>query len=173
MTISKPLSGDYALPFQAYVDDAAAQGDDALAILEKQESLLASMASWPEAKAGYRYADGKWTVREVVGHVADAERIFAYRLLRIARGDATPLPGFDENAYQLTSGFESRPLASVVAELRAVRNATLPLVKSLDEAALERAGTASNKRTTVRALAWVLAGHFQHHANILKERYGM
>ena len=101
MTISKPLSGDYALPFQAYVDDASAQGDDALAILEQQESLLAAMTSWPDAKAGYRYADGKWSVREVVGHMADTERIFAYRLLRIARGDATPLPGFDENAYQL------------------------------------------------------------------------
>jgi uncharacterized damage-inducible protein DinB len=173
MTISKPQSGDYALPFQTYVDDAGARGDDAMAILEGQDSLLTAMASWPETKAGHRYADGKWSVREVVGHIADAERIFTYRLLRIARGDATPLAGFDENAYQLTSGFEQRTLASVVAELRAVRSATLPLVRSLDTAALERTGTASNKRATVRAMAWVVAGHFQHHANILKDRYGM
>ena len=173
MSISKPQPGDYAPPFQAYVDAAAARGDDALAILDGQEPLLAAMAAWPEAKAGHRYADGKWSVREVVGHLADAERIFAYRLLRIARGDTTPLPGFDENAYQLTSGFESRTLADVVAELRAVRASTLALVRSLDAAAIGREGNASNKRITARALAWVAAGHVQHHANILKDRYGM
>jgi hypothetical protein len=173
MTITKPQPGDYAPPFQGYVDAAATQGDDALAILDGQEALLTTMASWPESKAGHRYADGKWSVREVVGHMADFERIFAYRLLRIARGDATPLPGFDENAYQLTSGFDQRSLSSVVSELRAVRNATLPLVRSLDAAALDREGTASNKRATVRGMAWVTAGHLQHHANILKDRYGM
>lgn len=173
MTIAKPQPGDYAPPFQAYVDDAAAQGDDVLAILDGQQVLLDKMASWPEAKAGHRYADGKWTVREVVGHMADAERIFTYRLLRIARGDATPLPGFDENAYQLVAGFEDRTLADVVAELRAIRQSTLPLIRSLDAAALERAGTASNKRATVRGMAWVTAGHFQHHADILRDRYAM
>lgn len=173
MTIGKPQPGDYAPPFQAYIDDAAAKGDDALAVLEDQQALLDAMATWPEAKAGHRYAAGKWTVREVVGHMADTERIFAYRLLRIARGDATPLPGFDENAYQLRSGFEQRSLASLVAELGAVRAATLPLIRSLDAPALEREGTASGKRTTVRAMAWVTAGHFQHHADILTQRYGM
>ncbi|MGE0361305.1 MAG: DinB family protein [Vicinamibacterales bacterium] len=173
MTIAKPQPGDYAPPFQAYVDDAAAQGSDALAILEGQQALLDRMASWPESKAGHRYAEGKWTVREVVGHMADAERIFTYRLLRIARGDATPLPGFDENAYQLTAGFERRTLASLVAELRAIRQATLSLIRSLDAAALEREGTASNKRATARGLVWVTAGHFQHHADILRDRYGM
>jgi uncharacterized damage-inducible protein DinB len=173
MMIGKPQPGDYAPPFQTYVDDAAARGDDALAILEGQQSLLDAMAAWPEAKAGHRYADGKWTVREVVGHMADAERIFSYRLLRIARGDATPLPGFDENAYQLVAGFEQRSLASMVAELRAIRASTLPLVRSLDAAALEREGTASGKRATVRGMVWVTAGHFQHHADILDARYGM
>jgi len=173
MTIGKPQPGDYAPPFQAYIDAAAAQGDDALAILDGQEALLAAMASWPESKAGHRYADGKWSIREVVGHMADVERIFAYRLLRIARGDGTPLPGFDENAYQLTSGFDQRSLSSVVSELRAVRNATLPLVRSLDATALDREGTASNKRATARGMAWVTAGHLQHHANILRDRYGM
>jgi hypothetical protein len=173
MTIGKPQPGDYAPPFQTYVDDAAAKGDDALAVLEGQQAMLDAMASWPESKAGHRYADGKWTVREAVGHIADAERIFTYRLLRIARGDATPLPGFDENAYQRVAGFEQRPLGSVVAELRAVRQATLPLIRSLDVAALEREGTASDKRATVRGLVWVTAGHFQHHADILAQRYGM
>lgn len=173
MTISTPQPGDYAPPFQTYVDAAAAVGDDALAVLDGQEALLAAMASWPEAKAGHRYAEGKWTVREVIGHLADAERIFAYRLLRIARGDATPLAAFDENAYQQTAGFDARSLADVVAELRAVRAASFALVRSLDAAALDREGTASNKRTTARALVWITAGHVQHHAVILRDRYGM
>ncbi|MGD9903482.1 MAG: DinB family protein [Vicinamibacterales bacterium] len=173
MTIAKPQPGDYAPPFQAYVDDAAAQGDDALAILEGQQALLDAMAAWPEARAGHRYADGKWTVREVVGHMADAERIFTYRLMRIARGDTTPLPGFDENAYQRVAGFEGRALGDIVAELRAIRQATLPLIRSLDAAALEREGTASDRRATVRGMVWVTAGHFQHHADILASRYGM
>ena len=173
MTISKPQPGDYALPFQTYVDDAAARGDDALAILEGQESLLDAMASWPEAKAGHRYADGKWSVREVVGHMADAERIFAYRLLRIGRGDATPLPGFDENAYQLTSGFEQRTLASVVAELRAVRTPRCRWsAPSTPRPWTARARPATSGRRCA-AMAWVVAGHFQHHANILTKRYGM
>jgi hypothetical protein len=172
MSIAKPQSGDHAPAFQAYLNDVGSFAD-ALDIYEAQEAMLAAMVGWPEAKAGYRYAEGKWSVREVVGHMADTERIMAYRLLRIARGDGTPLAGFDENAYQLKSGFESRPLASVVAELRAVRSATLPLVRSLDAAALDRAGTANNHRTTARALAWITAGHFQHHADILAQRYGM
>lgn len=173
MTIGKPQPGDYAPPFQAYIDDAAAKGDDALVILDGQDALLAAMASWPETRAGHRYADGKWSVREVVGHMADAERIFAYRLLRIARGDATPLPGFDENEYQLVAGFEQRSLASIVAELCAIRASTLPLIRSLDATALEREGTASGRRATVRGMVWVTAGHFQHHVDILESRYGM
>ena len=108
MSIAKPQSGDHAPAFQTYLNDVGSFAD-ALDIYHAQEAILAAMVGWPEAKAGYRYADGKWSVREVVGHMADTERIMAYRLLRIARGDGTPLAGFDENAYQLTSGFESRP----------------------------------------------------------------
>ena len=171
-TIAKPLPGDYAPAFQNYLNDAATWSN-ALDAYDAQDAVLTAMAGWPEAKASHRYAEGKWSVREVVGHMADTERIMTYRLLRIARGDETPLAGFDENAYQLKSGFDSRPLASVVAELRAVRNATLALVRSLDAAALDRAGTANNHRTTARALAWIAAGHFQHHADILRTRYGM
>lgn len=171
-TIAKPQAGDYAPAFQNYLNDAATWSN-ALDAYDAQEATLTAMAGWPEAKGGHRYAEGKWSVREVVGHVADTERIMTYRLLRIARGDETPLAGFDENAYQRNSGFESRTMASVVAELRAVRNATLALVRSLDDASLDRAGIANNHRTTTRALAWIAAGHFQHHADILKQRYGM
>ena len=172
MTIAQPKPGDYAPYYQKYLD-AASTVDDALDLLGQQSDVLAFMRTWPEDRAGHRYAEGKWTVTQVIGHMSDTERVFAYRLLRIARGDATPLAGFDENAFQLEAGFEGRTVASVVAELRTVRQASLTLIRSLDAAALDRAGTASDQRVTARALAWLIAGHFAHHTAILKERYGL
>ncbi|MEZ5417020.1 MAG: DUF6311 domain-containing protein [Vicinamibacterales bacterium] len=145
MTIGRPQPGDYARFYQTYLD-AAAPPDDARELLARQGDVLAYMATWSEDQAGHRYAEGKWTVTQVVGHMADTERVFAYRLLRIARGDTTPLPGFDENAWQQQAGFESRTLASVVSELAAVRKASLALIRSLDEAALARTGTASEAK---------------------------
>lgn len=172
MTIGRPQPGDYAPFYQPYLD-ATAPIDDAHELLARQSDVLAYMATWPEDKAAHRYAEGKWSVVQVVGHMADTERVFAYRLLRIARADNTPLSGFDENAWQLEAGFESRTLASVVAELRAVRMASLALIRSLDEAAIEREGVANGKRVTARALVWLVAGHFAHHAGILRDRYGV
>jgi uncharacterized damage-inducible protein DinB len=172
MTIAQPTPGDYAPYYQKYIDAAAAT-DNALDLLKQQGDVMAFMATWPEAQAGHRYAEGKWTVTQVIGHLSDTERVFAYRLLRIARGDATPLAGFDENAFQRQAGFERRTVASVVSELRAVRHASLALIRSLDAAALDRAGTASDHHVTARALVWLIAGHFAHHTAILKERYGI
>lgn len=172
MIIGRPQPGDYAAFYQPYLD-ATAPLDDAHELLARQSDVLAYMATWPEDKAAHRYADGKWSVVEVVGHMADTERVFVYRLLRIARADSTPLSGFDENAWQLEAGFGARTLASVVAELRAVRMASLALIRSLDEAAIEREGVANGKRVTARALVWLVAGHFAHHAGILRDRYGV
>lgn len=171
MTIGRPLPGDYAPFYQPYLD-ATQPVDDALAVLASQDAVLATMRGWSEAAGGHRYAEGKWTVSEVVGHMADTERVFAYRLLRIARADETPLAGFDENAWQLQAGFASRPLASLVEELTAVRGASRALVRSLDAAALDREAQANGKRVTARALAWLIGGHFAHHAGILRDRYG-
>jgi hypothetical protein len=171
MTIGRPLPGDYAPFYQTYLD--ASTGDDAAAQLAGQQAVLAEMATWPEAKAGHAYAEGKWTVAQVIGHMADAERVFAYRLLRIARADQTPLAGFDENAWQLEAGFTSRSLASLVDELAAVRGASNALVHSLVPAALDRDALANGKRVTARALAWIIGGHFAHHVRILRDRYGM
>jgi hypothetical protein len=172
MTIAKPPSSDYAPFYQKYVD-AASTVDDVIDLLAQQGDVLAYMATWPEDRAGHRYAEGKWTVGQVIGHMADTERVFCYRLLRIARGDTTPLAGFDQDGFMLEAGFERRTLASLVAELRAVRHASQTLIRSLDGTALERAGTASEQRVTVRALVWLIAGHFAHHTAILKERYGL
>lgn len=172
MTIHKPAAGDYAPYYQKYLD-AVASVDSATDLLNQQSDVLAFMTTWPEDQAGHRYAEGKWTVAQVLGHMSDTERVFSYRLLRIARGDATALAGFDENTYQVHAGFDGRSVKSVVAELRAVRQASLALVRTLDDAALDRAGTASDNRVTARALVWLIAGHFAHHTAILKERYGL
>ena len=170
MTIGRPQPGDYAAFYQPYLD-ATAPIDDAHELLATQSDVLAYMATWPEDKATHRYAEGKWTAGQVLGHMADTERVFAYRLLRIARADETPLAGFDENAWQLHSRFETRSMKSLVAELTAVREASMSLIESLDAAALDREAMANGKRVTGRALVWLIAGHFAHHAGILRDRY--
>jgi uncharacterized damage-inducible protein DinB len=171
MKIGRPQPGDYAPFYQPYLDASAV--DDVRELFIRQDGMLAAMSRWPEPKASHRYAEGKWSVGQVIGHMADTERVFAYRLMRIARGDATPLAGFDENAYQRHAGFEARTLASLVEELTAVRRATMAFVPTLDAASLEREGIASDKRVTAKALVWLIAGHFQHHCGVLRERYGM
>jgi uncharacterized damage-inducible protein DinB len=172
ITAAPPAADEYAAWYAGYV---AAVGDaDPVAILSDQRSVVErELAGLDETRALHRYAPGKWSVKEVLGHVTDAERIFAYRLLRIARGDATPLPGFEENAYVAAAGFDARPMADVAAEWRAVREATLALLGTLDAAALERRGTASGYPVSARALVWIIAGHPAHHLSVLRERYGV
>lgn len=126
-----------------------------------------------ESRGGHAYAPGKWTIREVVAHVIDTERIFAYRALRIARGDQTPLPGFDENRYAPESLANERTLTDLAEEFALVRRSNLALLKSLNAAAAARRGTASDNPVTVRAIAWIMAGHVAHHMGILRERYLM
>ncbi len=170
--ITKPEPGEYGPYYQKYID--LVPGDDVLVALEAQGPVTqALLAAAGEAKAGFRYAPEKWTVREVVGHLADAERIFAYRALRFGRGDATDLPGFDENAYVPAGNFERRTLADMAAEFAAVRAASLALFRSFDEEALLRRGTANRFPCSVRALAMILVGHEMHHVKLLRERYGL
>src|SRR4029077_5181557 len=119
----------------------------------------------------HRYAPGKWSIKEVIGHVSDAERVFSHRALRFARGDRTRLPGFDEKAYTPAGRFDARPLPDLAAELDAVRHATIALFAGLDSEALARRGPANNKEVSVRALAYIIAGHERHHVGILRERY--
>lgn len=170
--ITKPAPGEYGSYYQKYVD--LVPGDDSLAALEAQGPVTqALLAAAGEGKAGHRYAPGKWTVREVVGHMADCERVFAYRALRFGRGDATDLPGFDENLYVPGGNFERRTLADVAAEFASVRAASLALFRAFDEPALLRQGTANGFPCSVRALAMILAGHELHHVKLLRERYGL
>ena len=138
--------------------------------IEDTATLLRGVA---EVDAMHRYAPDKWSIKEVVGHLADVERIMAYRALRIARGDTTPLPGFDENAYVPVARFDTRSLADLVAELRTARAGTLALLRTFDTEAWRRRGTASGKPVSVRAIGFMIPGHERHHVEILRTRYGV
>lgn len=134
-------------------------------------AITAFLQDIPEEKWSYRYAEGKWTIAELVLHLVDAERIFAYRALRIARKDQTPLPGFEENDYVIHSKASSRSKDSLMKELKAVQEATRLLFESFDEEQLECSGTASGGTTYVRGIGFIIIGHGLHHRNILRERY--
>jgi hypothetical protein len=167
----RPLPDEYAAYAQADLDLVA--GDDAVAALVAQRDLVLQLiASVDEHAAnGLTYAPGKWTFKEVIGHLADDERIFAYRALCIARGDTTPLPGFDENEYMAAARFEARTLADVANEYRSVRDASITLFASLDERAWLRRGIVNEYEASVRGLAFHIAGHELHHLRVLRERY--
>jgi hypothetical protein len=171
-TIARPTAAEYAPYYGRYIDKVS--GDDALAALVSQIAETASLLGRvDELKAGFRYAPDKWSVKQVLGHLSDCERVFAYRALRFARADQTPLPGFDENEFAARGGFDARPFVDVAIEFRAVRAATIALFASMDAGALLRTGTANDNPMSARAAAWVVAGHELHHRNLLVERYGL
>jgi uncharacterized damage-inducible protein DinB len=172
LAISRPGPDEFFEYYGKYID--LVPGDDARPVLRDQiEDTVRLLAPLDESKALHRYAPGKWSVKEVVGHLSDSERVFAYRALRMGRGDATPLPGFDEKTYVPAGRFDSRPLADIVHEFESVRAASLALFRGLDDEALLRRGTANGNTVSVRALAWILAGHELHHRGLLVERYGV
>ena len=168
----RPGPDEYAPSYAGYVARIA-DDEDVVAVLASQlDSLGARLAGIPEARGEYRYAPGKWSIKEVVGHLCDTERVFAYRGLRIARGDTTPLPSFDENTYVPEMRAEERTLADLAAEWGDVRRATLALFRNLPASAWRRRGVASDKAISVRALAYIIAGHVRHHVEGLDTRYG-
>jgi len=169
-TISRPAKSEYAPYFGTYIDKV--DDGDVLDILAKQiDQTVATLSRVPEKDAGYRYAPGKWSIKEIVGHMSDTERIFVYRGLCFARGDAQPLPGFDENTYVSNASFDDRTLKDHLDEFRAVRAATMFFLKGLNARELMRSGTANNNPYTVRSIPYILAGHEKHHMGVVKERY--
>jgi len=171
--IGLPAADEYAPYYGRYIAQVPS-GAHILDQLERQrEEVLARFRNVPESKGAHRYAPGKWSVRQLVCHLSDTERIMAYRALRIARADATPLPGFDENAYAPESGADAVPLAELVAEFADVRRASLALFRHLPAEAWIRRGSASGSPFSVRALAWIIVGHPIHHLGVLRERYGL
>lgn len=167
---ARPGTDEYAPYYQTYIGKVPEQ--ELLKLLSDQlEQTLALLAPVPETQGDATYAPGKWSIKEVAGHISDTERIMAYRLLRIARGDVTPLPGFEQDDYVRAAGFGSLALADLIADLRLVRASTLSLLRVLNEAALGRRGVANGSPVSARALAYIIAGHERHHADILRNQY--
>ncbi|SDX45539.1 DinB family protein [Hymenobacter psychrophilus] len=167
--LTPPAATEYA-PF--YANYVRLAGSDPLQALRTQPLVLRQLlAGLSDEQVRFRYAPGKWSIKEKLVHMIDTERIFAYRALRIARGDATPLPGYEQDDYVPLSEADGRPLASILAEYDAVRAATCCLFESFGAAAAERSGTASGQPVSVRALVYMLAGHEAHHLQLLQERY--
>lgn len=169
-TIGKPDTTEYLPYYGKYV--SLVPDGDILTVLGKQmEETAGLLNSIPESRAGFRYAPDKWSVKELVGHLIDCERIFAYRALRFARNDQTPLSGFEQDDYVSNASFDSCRLVDLSSELRSVRQSTVFLFKHLDAKAWMRSGLANDSEASVRALAHIIAGHELHHREILRSRY--
>jgi hypothetical protein len=168
--MNRPLESEYAPYYQGYV--AHVTEDEILPVLRSQldalDVLLNRVA--PEHET-FRYADGKWSIREVIGHLIDAERVFGYRTFSIARGEQRNLPGFDENEYMLTAPYDRIDLEDLLSELRLVRLSNIAMLRNLDDEAWLRTGTANDSPVSVRALAYIMAGHVRHHMGVLSQRY--
>ena len=170
LTIARPEPGEYAPYYERYISLVA--GTDILGTLDEQRrQTMTLLCGRDESDGDYRYAPDKWNAKEVLGHVCDTERIFAYRALRISRGDQTPLPGFEQDDYVKNGPFTQAPLEEIIEDYIAVRRATLTLLRNLGEAAWGRRGVASKNEVSVRALAYMIAGHELHHRRILEEKY--
>ena len=169
---TRPAASEYAPFYHGYVE-AVPDGDIVELLRSGGRELVDAIGRIPEDRGGFRYGPEKWSIREVLGHLIDAERIFSYRALRVGRGDRTPLASFDENAYVKTAGSDARTIADLVRELAAVREATVLLFESLPDEAWGEQGVASGKDVSLRALAYITAGHARHHLRILRERYAI
>lgn len=168
--MQKPNVTEYAPYYQRYID--LIPTDDVLSFYKLQaDEIVALFTNLSEEQASFSYAEGKWTIKEVLAHIVDSERIFGYRVLAISRGDKNLLPGFDENEYVSKGKYENRSLKSLLSEYSHLSSANFELFKSLDEEMLSQKGTASGKEVTARAILFVTIGHEKHHLEIIKSRY--
>lgn len=171
--LSRPAAGDYDPAAAGYIALVPDITDAVSQLISQRDAVGRRLSAVNPTAAGHRYAPGKWSVREVVGHLCDAERIFAYRLLRIARDDETPLAGFDENTYVPAGSFDTRELNALIKEWMATRDSTIALVRGLPADGWTRRGVANGKSVTAASLAYIILGHVEHHLGVLKERYGL
>jgi uncharacterized damage-inducible protein DinB len=170
LVIVRPQAGEYAPYYERYI--SLIQENDILATLDRQRrEMVLLLSGLSEEQGDFRYAPEKWSAKQVLGHVCDTERVFAYRALRIARADATPMEGFEQDDYVKNGPFARHVIAEVIEDYIAVRRATISLLRSLEEAAWSRRGIANKNEVTVRAIAYTIAGHEVHHRRILQEKY--
>lgn len=168
-TIARPDPSEHGAYYRKYVD-LVPDGDIVATLLDQNEPTLA-LVGLKEEETLRRYAPGKWNLREVLGHLIDTERVFAYRALRIGRGDSTPLPGYDQDGFVKAGGFDDQSFAALLDEFRLVRLSTVALYKAFPQEAIARTGVANDNPISVRAIAWIIAGHERHHMAIVREKY--
>ena len=168
--LTKPINEEFPSYFEKYID-LVSEGSLEDALNKQLEDTSALLSGLSETQANYRYALDKWTLKEVIGHITDTERIMSYRLLRIARGDQSPLAGYDDESYVKEAAFHSCSLPELLKDFSAVRQSTVSLVRSLPEDVWSRKGIANNSEISVRALAYIIAGHELHHVKIIKDKY--
>ena len=168
--IERPDATEYAPYYERYIS-LVKDGDILASLSQQMDETLTLLGSISEEQANFRYAPDKWSIKELVGHLIDTERIFSYRALRFARNDKTPLPGFDQDDYIRGASFDDYSLADLASEFEHVRRAGLSLFKHLDREAWKRRGAANDSEVSVRALAYIIAGHELHHMGILRSRY--
>jgi DinB superfamily len=168
----RPAETEFASPYATYVSKVPET--NVLSVLESQPAALSHLAARiPAERERDRYAPDKWSIREVFGHIVDTERVFGHRAFCIARGERQPLPGFDQNTYMAASHFDAQPLADLLREFAGVREANLIALRGLHDEDWDSAGVASGYPVSVRALAYMMAGHVRHHVDVLKERYAV
>lgn len=170
--MARPSPNDYPPFYETYVR-LVAEADLVAAMEASLEQLVSDLSRIPLAMQDHAYAEGKWTVKELIQHAIDTERVFAYRALCIARGEKQPLPGFDENAYASNADVTQRPLGDMSSEFESLRRSNLSMFRGFTETMLQTSGTAAGKPVTVRAIGYMTIGHWRHHVGILRERYGI
>jgi len=168
--MNRPAETEYAPYYQSYVNQV--NENDVIAVLRSElDDLDVLLDRVPNDKETYAYAEGKWTIRQMIGHLIDGERVFGYRAFCIARGEKQNLPGFEQDDYLQTAPYNNIDLEDLLSEMRLVRLSNIAMFRTLDEEAWQRVGLANNNEVTVRAIAFIMAGHVRHHMNILRERY--
>ena len=166
----RPASDEHIEYYSRYIDRVS--DGDIVAKLEQQlPQTLAFLRSIPESKHDHAYAPDKWTIRQIVGHLSDGERVFQYRAFRFSRADTTPVPGFEENDYVANARFSSISMSDLISEFESLRDATVKMFSGMDADMMGRSGTANNAAITVRSIAWIMAGHVDHHEQVIRERY--
>ncbi len=170
MTSGQPLKSEYAADYQGYVSQVSE--DEILPVLRSQlDAIDVLLGRVTPERETHRYAEGKWSIREIVGHLIDGERVFGYRAFAIARGDRNNMPSFDQNEYILASPYDRLELEDLLSEFRLVRLSNIAMLRNLDGESWTRVGTANDNQVSVRALAFIMAGHVRHHMAVLREKY--
>jgi hypothetical protein len=171
LKLTHPTPEEYASFYADYIQRAVAR-EDALAALPAQiDEVCTALGSLTDTQALYKFGPAEWSIKEVVGHLNDVERVFSYRLLRISRADQTPLPGFEQEGYVRAAGYDNVPLADLLNEFELLRRANILMISHLSDEAVSRLGTASGATVSVRALIYMLVGHVEHHMACIHEKY--